>query len=56
MKIKSSQRKLFVKDIVLGHCFLSKVPILKECHFGKVKLWDVEHFWTLFVFIFGRDC
>ena len=34
----------------------TKVPILKECHFGKVKLWDVEHFWTLFVFIFGRDC
>ena len=29
---------------------------MKECHFGKVKLWDVEHFWTLFVFIFGRDC
>ena len=34
----------------------TKVPILKVCHFGKVKLWDVEHFWTLFVFIFGRDC
>ena len=34
----------------------AKVPILKECHFGKVKLWDVEHFWTLFVFTFGRDC
>ena len=34
----------------------TKVPILKECHFGKVKLWHVEHFWTLFVFIFGRDC
>ena len=33
-----------------------KVPILKECHFGKVKLRDVEHFWTHFVFIFGRDC
>ena len=34
----------------------SKVPILKEVNFGKVKLWDVEHFWTLFVFTFGRDC
>ena len=33
----------------------TKVPILKECHFGKVKLWHVEHFWTYFVFIFGRD-
>ena len=32
-----------------------KVPILKECHFGKMKLWRVEHFWTLFVFTFGRD-
>ena len=35
---------------------LVKVPILKEVNFGKVKLWDVEHFWTLFVFTFGRDC
>ena len=34
----------------------TKVPILKECHFGKMKLWRVEHFWTLFVFTFGRDC
>ena len=34
----------------------AKVPILKEVNFGKVKLWDVEHFWTLFVFTFGRDC
>ena len=34
----------------------TKVPILKEVNFGKVKLWDVEHFWTLFVFTFGRDC
>ena len=33
-----------------------KVPLLKEVNFGKVKLWDVEHFWTLFVFTFGRDC
>ena len=33
-----------------------KVPILKEVNFGKVKLWDVEHFWTLFAFTFGRDC
>ena len=24
----------------------TKVPILKECHFGKMKLWRVEHFWT----------
>ena len=31
----------------------TKVPILKEVNFGKVKLWDVEHFWTLFVFILG---
>ena len=21
-----------------------------------MKLWRVEHFWTLFVFTFGRDC
>ena len=34
----------------------AKVPILKEVNFGKVKLWDVEHFWTLFFFTFGRDC
>ena len=34
----------------------TKVPILKEVNFGKMKLWDVEHFWTLFVFTFGRDC
>ena len=33
-----------------------KVPILEEVNFGKVKLWDVEYFWTLFVFTFGRDC
>ena len=33
-----------------------KVPILKEVNFGKVKLWDFGHFWTLFVFTFGRDC
>ena len=33
----------------------AKVPILKEVNFRKVKLWDVEHFWTLFVFTFGRD-
>ena len=32
-----------------------KVPILKECDFGKMKLWRVEHFWTYFVFTFGRD-
>ena len=36
--------------------YTPKVPILKECHFGKMKLWRVEHFWTLFVFTFGRDC
>ena len=35
---------------------VTKVPILKEVNFGKVKLWDVEHFWTLFVFTFGCDC
>ena len=34
-----------------GHCpirFRSvfKVPIRKECHFRKMKLWRVEHFWT----------
>ena len=27
----------------------SKVPILKECHFGRVKLWDVEHFLSSFL-------
>ena len=26
----------------------AKVPILKEVNFGKVNLWDVEHFWTDF--------
>ena len=45
-----------VKKTQMGPIFFciavhTKVPILKECHF-----WDVEHFWTLFVFIFGRDC
>ena len=33
-----------------------KVPILKECHFGKMKLWRVEHFYNIFVFTFGCDC
>ena len=33
----------------------AKVPILTECHFGKMKLWRVEHFWTYFFFTFGRD-
>ena len=33
-----------------------KVPIFKECHFGKMKLWQVEHFHNIFVFTFGRDC
>ena len=35
---------------------MSKVPILKESHFGKMKLWRVEHFYNVFVFTFGRDC
>ena len=43
-------------QLMHGYIQPIKVPILKECHFGRVKLWDVEHFWTLFVFIFGRDC
>ena len=30
------------------YAYHDKVPILKECHFGRVKLWDIEHFWTLF--------
>ena len=34
----------------------AKVPILKECHFGKMKLWRVEHFHNIFVFTFGCDC
>ena len=33
-----------------------KVPILKECHFGKMKLWRVEHFQNIFVFTYERDC
>ena len=32
-----------------------KVPILKGVNFGKVKLWDVEHFWTDFDLSKGRD-
>ena len=50
--------QLFHKStMVLGsYAETAKVPILKEVNFGKVKLWDVEHFWTLFVFTFGRDC
>ena len=33
----------------------TKVPILKEVNFGKVKLWDVEHFWTDFDLSKWRD-
>ena len=47
------QIKIFLSNL---HTYIPKVPILKEVNFGKVKLWDVEHFWTLFVFTFGRDC
>ena len=31
----------------------TKVPILKECHFGKMKLWQVEHFWTYLSSLLG---
>ena len=34
---------------------MTKVPILKEVNFGKVKLWDVEHFWTDFDLSKWRD-
>ena len=30
----------------------AKVPILKQCHFRKMKLWRVEHFCTYFAFTF----
>ena len=33
----------------------AKVPRLKEVNFGKVKLWDVEHFPTDFDLRKGRD-
>ena len=36
--------------------YFVKVPILKECHFGKMKLCRVEHFHNILVFTFGRDC
>ena len=25
-------------------------------HFGKMKLWRVEHFYNIFVLTLGRDC
>ena len=28
----------------------------ERSHFGKMKLWRVEHFHNIFVFTFGRDC
>ena len=31
----------------------AKVPILKECHFGKMKLWAVEHFSTYLSSLLG---
>ena len=37
----------FAKIIII------KVPILKECHIGKMKLWHIEHFWTLFSSLLG---
>ena len=52
LQLKSAATKF----CFLRHLHAIKVPILKECHFGRVKLWDVEHFWTLFVSIFGLDC
>ena len=34
----------------LNHATITKVPILKECHFGKMKLWLLDtfclHFWA----------
>ena len=33
----------------------TKVAILKEVNFGKIKLWAVEHFWTDFDLRFRRD-
>ena len=33
--------------------YLTKVPILKECHFGKMKLWAVEHFSTYLSSLLG---
>ena len=32
---------------------MTKVPILKEFHFGKMKHWRVEHLHNIFVFTFG---
>ena len=54
-KVRSCYRVSITSNQAAKKMF-TKVPILKECHFGKVKVWDVEHFWTLFVFIFGHDC
>ena len=31
----------------------TKVPILKEYHFGKMKLWRVEHVWTYLSSLLG---
>ena len=45
-------KQLNLKQSTLG----VKVPILKECHFGKMKLWPVDHFHNKFVLTFGRDC
>ena len=39
--------KIHIKDS--GKENYVKVPILKECHFGRVKLWDVEHFLSSFL-------
>ena len=33
-----------------------KVWILLQSHFGKMKLWPVDHFYNIFVLTFGRDC
>ena len=43
-KTSQNNQNVFYSKFLNFH--LSKVPILKECHFGKMKLWHVEHFWT----------
>ena len=34
----------------------TKVRILWQSHFGKMKLWPVEHFYNTFFLTFGCDC
>ena len=46
---------IFTQPLLLQKIPFIRVPILKEVNFGKVKLWDVEHFWTDFDLSKRRD-